>query len=72
MVELTQRFMAAAQVAFLRLRDREEGQTLVEYALIIAVVSIAVISGLTLLTGALNGIFGAIASYLNNKVPFPS
>jgi pilus assembly protein Flp/PilA len=72
MVELTQRFMAAAQVAFLRLRDREDGQTLVEYALIIAVVSIAVIGGLTLLTGALNGIFGAIASYLNNKVPLPS
>ena len=71
-MELTQRFMAAAQVAFLRLRDREEGQTLVEYALIIAVVSIAVISGLTLLTGALNGIFGDIASYLNTRVPFPS
>jgi Flp pilus assembly pilin Flp len=72
MVELSQRFMAAAQVAFLRLRDREEGQTLVEYALIIAVVSIAVIAGLTALTGALNGIFKAIASYLTNKVPFPS
>ena len=72
MVELSQRFMAAAQVAFLRLRDREEGQTLVEYALIIAVVSIAVISGLTLLTNSLNGIFKAIASYLTNKVPFPS
>ena len=72
MVELSQRFMAAAQVAFLRLRDRDEGQTLVEYALIIAVVSIAVIAGLTALTGALNGIFKGIASFLTSKVPIPS
>ena len=50
----------------------ETGQGLVEYALIIAVVSIAVIAGLTALTGALNGIFKGIASFLNNKVPFPS
>ena len=36
---------------------REEGQTLVEYALIIALVSVALVGVLQLLTGALTGVF---------------
>ncbi len=65
MVELTQRYIAAVQVAISRIRDREEGQTLVEYALIIAVVSIALVSTLGLMTTALDGVFSAITSILN-------
>jgi Flp pilus assembly pilin Flp len=64
MVELTQRYMAAVQVALSRVR-REEGQTLVEYALIIALVSIALITALGAMTTALDGVFSAITSILN-------
>ena len=42
------------------LLKREEGQDLVEYALIIALVSIALVVGLGLLTGGINGVFQAI------------
>jgi pilus assembly protein Flp/PilA len=50
---------------FLRsLRDREEGQGLVEYALIIALVSIALITVLGEVTGALHGVFETIKNAL--------
>ena len=48
-VEAFQRIAVSAQLSVARLRDREEGQALVEYALIlalIAVVSIAVLTAL--------------------------
>ena len=65
MMELSQRYMA---IAVSRVRDREEGQTLVEYALIIALVSIALIGALGLMTDALNGVFSRIVSELG-KAP---
>ena len=68
MVELTRRYMAAVQVALSRVRDREEGQTLVEYALIIALVSVVLIGALQAMTGALNGIFSFITSTLNAAI----
>ena len=68
MVELSQRYMVAVQIALSRVRHREEGQTLVEYALIIALVSIALIGALGLMTGALKGVFSRITSELS-KVP---
>jgi Flp pilus assembly pilin Flp len=39
---------------------RDEGQTLVEYALIIALVSVALVAALTLLKGDIAGVFQAI------------
>jgi Flp pilus assembly pilin Flp len=47
-----------------RLVQDEEGQTLVEYSLIIAFVSIALITALTALTGGLNGVFTTITTAL--------
>lgn len=46
------------------LRDREEGQGLVEYALIIALVSVALIAVLGDVTGALEGVFNTIKTTL--------
>lgn len=44
--------------------DREDGQTMAEYALLIALVAVLLIAAVGLLTGALQGTFSAIASAL--------
>ena len=44
---------------------RQEGQTLVEYALIIALVAVVLIASLNALAGALGGVFTKIDSALN-------
>ena len=51
-----------------RVRTREEGQTLVEYALIIALVSVASIAALGLLSDSIDGVFGEIQSALNGAL----
>jgi pilus assembly protein Flp/PilA len=43
---------------------REEGQGLVEYALILSLVSIACIGALTALAGGINGVFTTVTSAL--------
>jgi pilus assembly protein Flp/PilA len=43
---------------------REEGQALVEYALIISLIAIAAITALGLLSGGINGIFTTITNAL--------
>jgi Flp pilus assembly pilin Flp len=43
----------------------EDAQTLVEYALILALVVLTLIAALTALTGALNGFFGALDTALS-------
>ncbi len=52
-----------------RIRDREEGQTLVEYALIIALVSVALVGALTGLKGHIAGVFTKIGTALDSAVP---
>jgi pilus assembly protein Flp/PilA len=42
--------------------EQEEGQDLVEYALIIALVSIALVAGLGALAGGISGVFGDIVA----------
>ena len=46
------------------LRSREEGQGLVEYALIIALVSVAIVGGLTGLKDQIAGVFTSIGGTL--------
>jgi pilus assembly protein Flp/PilA len=53
------------QNALASLRDREEGQAMVEYALILALVSIAAIVALGVLGGKVNSAFQTI----NNAFP---
>ena len=52
-----------------RLRDREEGQTLVEYGLIVALVSIAVVAALTTMGTELDRLFDAVATALTGAEP---
>ena len=51
-----------------RLVRDENGQTLVEYALILALVSLTLVAALTGISGALTRAFGAIASTLSGLV----
>jgi pilus assembly protein Flp/PilA len=44
-----------------RIRERDEGQALVEYALILGLVSIVAIGSLTILGTNINGILSSIA-----------
>jgi Flp pilus assembly pilin Flp len=49
-------------------REREEGQALVEYALILALVSIAAIATLTAVAGGINGVLTAVSTTLTGVV----
>jgi Flp pilus assembly pilin Flp len=46
------------------LRDREEGQTLTEYALILSLVSVASIAALGTLSGGINGVLQTVTTAL--------
>ena len=55
-------------INFLRsIRDREEGQTLTEYALILSLVSVASIAFLTPLSDAINGVFTSVTGALKSR-----
>lgn len=45
--------------------EREEGQDLVEYALIVALIALAATAGMDVLATAINSIFSHIGSILN-------
>jgi pilus assembly protein Flp/PilA len=51
-------------VKFQELKDREEGQDLVEYALVIVLVSIAAVASLGTLANKITGVFSAIGQDL--------
>jgi pilus assembly protein Flp/PilA len=57
--------MYAAVVSYLAtLKDREEGQGMVEYALIIALIAVALIAALGLLKDGIKGAFDDIIAVL--------
>ena len=53
-------------LAFKGLRDEESGQAMVEYALILALVSVAAITILTTLGGTVSSVFDKINTDLTN------
>ena len=55
-----------AQNAWFAVRDEESGQTLVEYALIIALVAIAAIAALGFLSGKIQALFSDAGSSLQD------
>ena len=52
----------AVQGLSLQSLEREEGQTLAEYAMILALIAILVVGAVTLLGGNINSLFSTIAS----------
>jgi pilus assembly protein Flp/PilA len=54
--------MASIYNTFASVRDREEGQALVEYALILSLVSIVSIGALQLLGGNITNVLNAVAA----------
>ena len=69
-MKLINNALTSLMVRILSFREeREEGQTLVEYALIIALVSIVLVAALGLLATGIGGIFGKITNTLSNAVP---
>jgi pilus assembly protein Flp/PilA len=49
---------------WIKVQNRERGQGLVEYALIIALIAILLVGALTLLKNQLSGVFSTISSSL--------
>ena len=68
MLEFTQAVWAKVVSTVATAREREEGQTLVEYALIIALVSVGLIAALTTLKTQIQGVFTAIGTALSGAV----
>jgi pilus assembly protein Flp/PilA len=63
-------FAVRLQNAWFRARDEESGQGLVEYALIIAIVSLGAIVALGFLSGKINTLFSKAGNTLNTvKTP---
>jgi len=55
---------AFMQAAAASLRSREEGQTMAEYGVILAVITLAVIAAITLLAGNVSNALNAVANVL--------
>ncbi len=51
------------------LRSREEGQDLVEYVVLIALIAIALLAAFIFFKDAIGTVFSKIGNFLNDKVP---
>jgi Flp pilus assembly pilin Flp len=58
------KLFAFAQVYAAELRRREEGQTMAEYGVVLAVMTLAVIAAMTLLAGRVRGALTSVADLL--------
>jgi Flp pilus assembly pilin Flp len=58
----------ALQTRITELRDRQEGQAYVEYGVLLALVAIALIATVLLLSGAIDGAFDNITKAIDDKL----
>ena len=66
MVDAMNALVVRAQNAWYQLREGEDGQTLVEYALIIAIVSLGSVLALGFLSGRIQRLFSTTGNQLND------
>jgi Flp pilus assembly pilin Flp len=66
MYELLMRPVVALQVAVHELKEREDGQTTTEYAILLGFLAIAIIIALFFLRNVLRGLFSSAASSVSN------
>jgi pilus assembly protein Flp/PilA len=50
------------------LLSREEGQDLIEYALLVALISLGAVAGMGRLAGDINNAFNTVGNTLNNSI----
>ena len=66
MVDTLNAVVVRVQNVWFRARDEESGQTLVEYALIIAIVALGSVVALGFLSGKIQNLFNTAGSQLND------
>ena len=71
MSEAILRPFVRVQTMMTALRDREEGQGLTEYALIIASIAILLIVAMLFLAGKIDDLFSSTGSSVENPGPLP-
>ena len=57
-------WMSELYERLLALRTEENGQTMAEYAVVLAVITVAIIGALTALSGGISSALSAVTSYL--------
>ena len=65
MVDVINAAVVRAQNAWYQLRNNEEGQTLVEYGLIIAIIALGCVLALGFLSGKIQDLFSKTGNKLN-------
>jgi Flp pilus assembly pilin Flp len=71
MTDLLLQPVVSLQTAISALRDREEGQTITEYALIIASIAILLIIAMLFLAGKIDDLFSSTGTSVTNPGPLP-
>jgi Flp pilus assembly pilin Flp len=71
MTDLLLRPVVSLQTAISALREREEGQTITEYALIIASIAILLIVAMLFLAGKVDDLFSSTGTSVANPGPLP-
>jgi Flp pilus assembly pilin Flp len=69
MVDVLTAVIVRAQTALYDLREREEGQDLVEYVVLIALIAIALLAAFIFFKDSIATVFSKIGNFLNDKVP---
>jgi Flp pilus assembly pilin Flp len=72
MTEMLLRPYVKAQATIAALRDREEGQTITEYALIIASIAVLLIVAMLFLAGKVDNLFSDTGSSVESPGPLPN
>jgi len=57
-----------AEVTLAAIKNNEEGQDLIEYALVVALIALAATAGMSTLATSINGAFTSVAGKLNSYV----